>query len=174
MTIHKAERLPVQQGPAAWNAILPAQPCSAPLEGALRVDVAIVGGGFAGLSAAKRLRQQDPSLRIAVLEASGLAEGASGRNSGFMIDLPHDLQSDDYAGKGVEEDKKMIALNRAAISFAKERVEEYGIDPAYFDQRARSTEQLARPHATSTQATPNTSPTWAKSARRWTPRRCKR
>src|SRR5207244_124686 len=56
-----------------------------------------------------------------------------GRNSGFMIDLPHDLQSDDYAGKGVEEDKKMIALNRAAISFAKERVEEYGIDPAYFD-----------------------------------------
>ena len=27
----------------------------------------------------------------------------------------------------------MIALNRAAISFAKECVEEYGIDPAYFD-----------------------------------------
>ncbi|RWP95473.1 FAD-binding oxidoreductase [Mesorhizobium sp.] len=133
MNVHKAERLPVQRGPAAWNAILPAQPYSAPVDGDIRVDVAIVGGGFAGLSAAKRLRQQDASLRIAVLEASGLAEGASGRNSGFMIDLPHDVQSDDYAGTGVEEDKKMIALNRAAISFAKECVEEYGIDPAYFD-----------------------------------------
>jgi glycine/D-amino acid oxidase-like deaminating enzyme len=50
-----------------------------------------------------------------------------------MIDLPHDLQSDDYAGKGVEADKEMIALNRAAISFARACVEDYRIDPAYFD-----------------------------------------
>lgn len=133
MTVHKAERLPVQRGPAAWNAILPAQTSSAPLEGYIRVDVAIIGGGFAGLSAARRLRQHDANLRVAVLEAGRLAEGASGRNSGFMIDLPHDLQSDDYAGKGVEEDRKMIALNRAAIRFAKECVDEYGIHPDYFD-----------------------------------------
>lgn len=133
MTIHKAERLPVHRGPAAWNAILPTPAASAPLESDVRADVAIVGGGFAGLSAARRLRQLDPSLRIAVLEASGLAEGASGRNSGFMIDLPHDLQSDDYAGKGVAADRAMIALNRAAIAFAREAVEEYSIDPAFFD-----------------------------------------
>ena len=50
-----------------------------------------------------------------------------------MIDLPHDIQSDDYAGKGVEADREMIALNRAAIAFARDCVEEYGIDPAYFD-----------------------------------------
>jgi len=133
VTIHKAERLPVQSGPAAWNAILPPQAASYPLDENIKVDVAIVGGGFAGLSAAKRLRQNDPTLRVAVLEAGALAEGASGRNSGFMIDLPHDLQSDDYAGKGVEADKQMIALNRAAISFAKACVEEYEIEPAYFD-----------------------------------------
>jgi hypothetical protein len=51
-----------------------------------------------------------------VLEASRLAEGASGRNSGFMIDLPHELTSDDYAGHG--DDRAMIALNRHAIAFA--------------------------------------------------------
>jgi glycine/D-amino acid oxidase-like deaminating enzyme len=112
---------------------LPRQAGSAPLEGDITVDVAIVGGGFAGLSAARRLRQIDPSIRIAVLEAGGLAEGASGRNSGFMIDLPHDLQSDDYAGKGVEADKAMTALNRSAIAFAKDAVDDYAIDPAYFD-----------------------------------------
>lgn len=131
--MHKAERLPVQRGPAAWNAILPAQAASAPLDGDVRADVAIVGGGFAGLSAARRLRLLDPSLRVAVLEATGLAEGASGRNSGFMIDLPHDLQSDDYAGKGVDADRKMTVLNRSAIAFAREAVEDYAIDPAFFD-----------------------------------------
>lgn len=133
MTMHKAERLPIQRGPAAWNAILPARAASAPLDGDVQVDVAIVGGGFAGLSAARRLRQLDDTLRVAVLEAGGLAEGASGRNSGFMIDLPHDLQSDDYAGKGVVADKAMTALNRSAIAFARAAVEDYSIDPAYFD-----------------------------------------
>ena len=131
--MHKAERLPVQRGPAAWNAILPPVAASSPLDGDVTVDGAIVGGGVAGLSAARRRSRLDPSLRLAVLEASGLAEGASGRNSGFMIDLPHDLQSDDYAGKGVEADKAMTALNRSAIAFAREAVEDYAIDPAFFD-----------------------------------------
>lgn len=129
----KAERLPVHRGPAAWNAILPNQPPPVRLDDDLNVDVAIVGGGFAGLSAARRLHQIDSRLRIAVLEAGRLAEAASGRNSGFMIDLPHDLSSEDYAGKGVAADRKTIALNRAAISFARSTVEEYGIDPAFFD-----------------------------------------
>jgi glycine/D-amino acid oxidase-like deaminating enzyme len=131
--MHKAARLPVHRGPAAWSSILPSQPATPPLEGALRVDVAVVGGGFAGLSAARRLRRNDPSLRIAVLEAGALAEGASGRNSGFMIDLPHDLQSDDYAGKGIAADKAMTALNRAAIAFAGDAVQDYAIDPAFYD-----------------------------------------
>ena len=126
-----ARRTPVHKGPAAWSAILPGQPAPVPLAGNHSVDVAIVGGGFAGLSAARRLRQLDPSLKVAVLEASRLAEGASGRNSGFMIDLPHDLTSDDYAGHG--DDRGMIALNRHAIAFARGAVEDYGIIRDYFD-----------------------------------------
>ena len=35
---------------------------------------------------------------VIMLDAGRVGEGAAGRNSGFMIDLPHDLQSDDYAG----------------------------------------------------------------------------
>jgi glycine/D-amino acid oxidase-like deaminating enzyme len=72
-----------------------------------------------------------PGARIAVLEAGRLAEGAAGRNSGFMIDLPHNLNSDDYTGSG--DDRTMIGLNRQAISFARAAVEEYGIDGNYFD-----------------------------------------
>lgn len=133
MTRLTAKRLPIHRGPAAWSAILPNQAPPVRIEEDLTVDVAIVGGGFAGLSAARRLNEIDPQIRIAVVEAGRLAEGASGRNSGFMIDLPHDLSSEDYAGKGVAADQKIIALNRAAISFARSAVEEYDIDPAYFD-----------------------------------------
>jgi glycine/D-amino acid oxidase-like deaminating enzyme len=131
MTIHTARRMPRHKGPAAWSAILPGQSAPLPLPGDRTVDVAIIGGGFAGLAAARRLSQLDPSLKITVLEASRLAEGASGRNSGFMIDLPHELTSDDYAGHG--DDRGMIALNRHAIAFARDAVEDYAINPHYFD-----------------------------------------
>ena len=131
MTLRTARRTPVHKGPAAWSAILPGQPAPMLLPGDRTVDVAIVGGGFAGLSAARRLRQIDPALKVAVLEAGRLAEGASGRNSGFMIDLPHELTSDDYAGHG--DDREMIALNRAAIAFAQGAVEDYAIPADFFD-----------------------------------------
>jgi glycine/D-amino acid oxidase-like deaminating enzyme len=54
------------------------------LEGEQRYDVCIVGGGFTGLWTAHRLRDQDPALRIAIVEANLCGSGASGRNSGAM------------------------------------------------------------------------------------------
>lgn len=129
--LRRARRLPVQQGPAAWNEILGPQAPPESLDGDQTADFVIVGGGFAGLSAARRLTQLQPGARILLLEAGRIAEGAAGRNSGFMIDLPHDLASDDYAGSG--DDRALIALNRQAIAFGRAAVEDYGIRPDFFD-----------------------------------------
>lgn len=131
MTSYAARRTPVHRGPAAWSAILTGLAAPVPLDSDINADFVLVGGGFAGLSAARRLRQLNPAARIVVLEAGRIAEGASGRNSGFMIDLPHDLSSDDYAGHG--DDRAMISLNRQAIAFASEAVADYGTDPHFFD-----------------------------------------
>ena len=131
MSRYTARHLPRHQGPAAWSEILGPEPLRPCLEGDQTADFAIIGGGFAGLSAARRLTQLQPGTRIVVLEAGRIAEGASGRNSGFMIDLPHDLASDNYAGAG--DDRALIDLNRRAIAFAAEAVEDYRINPAYFD-----------------------------------------
>ena len=51
------------------------------------VDVAIVGGGFTGLSTAYHLKQAEPDLRIAILESRVIGFGASGRNGGFNMTL---------------------------------------------------------------------------------------
>ncbi len=63
----------------------PAIDCSRDrLSGTRRCDVAIVGAGLTGLSAAVRLLELDPGLRVAVVEADHVAAGASGRGTGLL------------------------------------------------------------------------------------------
>jgi gamma-glutamylputrescine oxidase len=50
----------------------------------LRTDVAIIGGGFAGLSTAYHLLGRRPGARVVVLEAERLGAGASGRTTGML------------------------------------------------------------------------------------------
>ncbi|WP_323768226.1 FAD-binding oxidoreductase [Antarctobacter sp.] len=128
----KIKRLPVDPGAAAWNALLPAAAPPEPLEGAVTADWLVIGAGLAGLAAARRLAQLHPGDRIVMLEARRVAEGPAGRNSGFMIDLPHDLTSEDYGG-AIERDLFQIRANRHAIAFAKKAVEDYGLTREAFD-----------------------------------------
>jgi gamma-glutamylputrescine oxidase len=58
-------------------------PC-APLRGDARCDVAVVGGGFAGLSTAYHLMRARPDLDIVLLESARVGSGASGRNTGML------------------------------------------------------------------------------------------
>jgi glycine/D-amino acid oxidase-like deaminating enzyme len=51
------------------------------------VDVAIVGAGYTGLWTAYYLKQAEPGLRIAILEARTAGFGASGRNGGWCSAL---------------------------------------------------------------------------------------
>ena len=55
------------------------------LEGDERADICIVGGGFAGLWTAIRLKQRDPTIDIAIVEKDICGSGASGRNGGFVL-----------------------------------------------------------------------------------------
>lgn len=129
--------LPLHTGPAGWDAILPAAAPRACLTEELACDIAIVGAGFAGLSAARHLTQIAPSAKVIVLEAGRVAEGAAGRNSGFMIDLPHELTSSDYAGAGEAQDRVLTRLNRFAIDWAEAAVAEYAIPSGYFQRSGK-------------------------------------
>ena len=145
MARHDASRTPVFNGPAGWSAILPPVAPRARLEGQAGCDIAIIGGGFAGLSAARRLKQIDPGLDIAIIDAARISEGGTGRNSGFMIDLPHELTSGDYAGAGDSHDRQLTRLNRQAIDFAGRAVQEYGIPEGYFQRTGKINAAASKP-----------------------------
>jgi glycine/D-amino acid oxidase-like deaminating enzyme len=122
----KVSRFPNDPGPAAWNAILPAAILRVKLCENLCSDWLVIGAGFAGLSAARRLSELCHGQSITVLDASRVAEGPAGRNSGFMIDVPHDLASDDYGGNAGK-DQRDIQLNRAGIAYALDAKASYGM-----------------------------------------------
>jgi len=73
--------------PSFWLRAYGAYEPSPALEGTRTVDVAIIGGGYTGLSTAFNLRSDSPGLTVAVLEASVVGFGASGRNGGFNMTL---------------------------------------------------------------------------------------
>ena len=49
-------------------------------------DWLIIGAGYTGLSAARKLSQLVSSHKIIIVDAQLAGEGASGRNSGYLVD----------------------------------------------------------------------------------------
>jgi gamma-glutamylputrescine oxidase len=98
----------------------------APLAGSIRCDVAIVGGGLAGLSAALDLRER--GLDVVVLEARELGWGASGRNGGQAI---HGLacgQDVIEAQLGLADSRRIWDMSIEALDLLRERIARHDID----------------------------------------------
>ncbi|MFJ4143236.1 NAD(P)/FAD-dependent oxidoreductase [Pseudomonas sp. NPDC089734] len=133
MSTHTIRRLPVDTGVSGWEAISGRTTAVHRLDGNVSADWLIIGAGFAGLSAARRLSQLRPDDRIVVVDAHEIAKGPAGRNSGFMIDVPHSLSTGEYSVAGESATALEIAQNRFAIGFAREAAQEYGMSAETFD-----------------------------------------
>jgi len=69
-----------------WQETVEIEP-GAPLERDVECDVAVIGGGFTGLSIAYELKKAAPDLDVVLLERDVVGHGASGRNGGFVMPL---------------------------------------------------------------------------------------
>ncbi len=97
----------------------------------IKVDVAIIGGGFTGLSTAREIKKDQPSLDVAVVEASYVGYGASGRNGGFNMTL-FGLEPEVTLmrwGKQKTSDAQNYLVK--AVHYVRDLVAEYNIDSDY-------------------------------------------
>jgi glycine/D-amino acid oxidase-like deaminating enzyme len=111
-----------------------------PLEGS--VDVAVIGGGFTGLSAALALGRRGAS--VAVLDAGRMGGGASGRNGGQC----NTGVAQDYAALreqlGVERAQGCYRAYAAAVDTVERLIREEGIDCDYL--ASGKLKLAAKPH----------------------------
>jgi glycine/D-amino acid oxidase-like deaminating enzyme len=119
-------------------------------------DVAVIGAGFTGLSAARTLAKR--GVRVVVLESASIGWGASSRNGGMVL-TGMKLGVETLAKRyGMERTRRMYAASIASIDCVEQIVAEERIDCAFarcghlevaskqshFDTYARSVELIAR------------------------------
>ncbi|NTF91362.1 FAD-binding oxidoreductase [Agrobacterium rhizogenes] len=111
-----------------WQETAVDRPVFGTLSGDHRYDVAIIGGGYTGLSTARYLARR--GLSSVVLEANRIGWGASGRNGG-VVSGKFRLAFSEIAGRfGIETARRMHDLGIEAIEHVGELVEDYGIASA--------------------------------------------
>jgi gamma-glutamylputrescine oxidase len=125
------------------------------LTGQGQYDVAVIGGGFTGLSAA--LACAEKGLKVVLLEAKTIGFGASGRNGGQLIPGLRWSMREINAEFGHERAQAIFDLAYGAVGRVQDRIAKHGIQcdlksghmeaaykPAHFDGIQRDAEFLAR------------------------------
>jgi glycine/D-amino acid oxidase-like deaminating enzyme len=123
--------LPLDDNRNGWSAILPERQPQPALSGRHQADWLVVGAGYAGLAFARRVAEHRPSDHVILIDAGVAGDNASGRNSGFVIDLPHSVGSSVAELRTAQNYKRLLQSGTADL---KELVSRYGID---CDWRAR-------------------------------------
>lgn len=119
------------KGPASlWRDTAVRAPSFDALQGNAEADVAIVGAGYTGLSAA--LRAIERGLRPAVLEAGPIGFGASGRNGGVVSTKYRVSLADMAKAHGLDVANRMNRLAHDAVESVARYVEDFGLEPAGF------------------------------------------
>ena len=89
-------------------------------------DWLIVGAGFTGLSAARKLGELNKNQKIILVDAQLAGEGASSRNSGYLVDTT--LNDGFTSNKDLENYKKKTDIYSLGIETIKKFIKEYQVD----------------------------------------------
>ena len=89
-------------------------------------DWLIIGAGYTGLSAARKLGQLVPKQKILLVDAQLAGEGASSRNSGYLVDTT--LNDGFSSNKELNNYKKKADIYKLGIEAVKRFIKEYQVD----------------------------------------------
>lgn len=121
----KVSKVALNDNSCGWVETLPKRNDIQRLQGNLRCEWAVIGAGFAGLSAARRLAELYPQADIVVIEGQRAGEGSAGRNSGFAVDTSPGRVGDDETMKSKA--LTSYVINMAGLEYLREAVEAYGL-----------------------------------------------
>lgn len=135
---------------AAWLLGAPDDEPAPALATNLTVDVAIIGGGFTGVSTAYHLSKRYPKLGIALVEAKRLGNGASGRNGGLVLngitvrDADPDLMVREHAitNRAIDNIERLITDNKLNVRFRRNGSLHVATTPRSADEAHELTEKL--------------------------------
>jgi glycine/D-amino acid oxidase-like deaminating enzyme len=89
-------------------------------------DWLIIGAGYTGLSAARKLSELHPNQKIIIVDAQLAGEGASGRNSGYLVDTT--LNDGFTSNKELSNYKKKTDIYKLGIDVVKMLIKEHQVD----------------------------------------------
>lgn len=122
-----ANTFPSYQASSGWNDLLAQRTPKLHAPSEKHFDAIVIGAGVTGLAAARRIAEIEPNSRVLIVDAGTIGEGSSGRNSGFLINLPHNTGMSGH-GSPVEVAKKQIALYNTGLDWLKSLIDRYQID----------------------------------------------
>ena len=111
-------------------------------------DWLIVGAGYTGLSAARKLSELHPDQKIIIIDAQLAGEGASSRNSGYLVDTT--LNDGFTSNKELNNYKKKADIYALGINAVKKFINEYQVDcdwnecGKYFASSKKEDEKILR------------------------------
>lgn len=126
----RVSSLPSDDSSPGWFHTSRVRQPKAPLVGDDKAPWVVVGAGFTGLAAARQLALNFPQDRVILVEAQQVGFGTSGRNAGFLIDVPHDIGAPDYIGDHANA-KNILALNQRGQGILRDLVAEHKIVDAH-------------------------------------------
>jgi glycine/D-amino acid oxidase-like deaminating enzyme len=114
--------------PAAYWLDRPERPGAAPeLVGNERADLLVIGAGFTGLWTALLAKLSDPARDVVLLEGGRVAEGATGRNGGFVsASLTHGIANG--MDRWPDEMPALLRMGAENLDAIEATVKEFGID----------------------------------------------
>ena len=89
-------------------------------------DYLIIGAGYTGLSAARKLSELNPNDKIILVDAQLAGEGASGRNSGYLVDTT--LNDGFTSNKEIFDYKNKTDIYKLGINTVKKFIKEHQVD----------------------------------------------
>jgi glycine/D-amino acid oxidase-like deaminating enzyme len=92
----------------------------------LECEWLIIGAGYTGLSAARKLAEIYPNKTITLIDAQLAGEGASSRNSGYLVDTT--LNEGFASNRDLENYKKKTDIYKLGIEAVKKFIQEYQVD----------------------------------------------